>query len=72
MSRTDYRVTTKHPAGYRDGTHTLTVNLNRDGTRYVTGGGFGCSRDYNTFDDATAIRSLLREHMMTATEIAPA
>lgn len=60
----NYTIQTTHPAGYRDGTHVVTVRTNRDGTRYVSGGGFGCSRDYRTTSDVDAITSLLRENGM--------
>jgi hypothetical protein len=61
---TSYKITTKHPAGYRDGTHEVTVRVNANGTRYVSGGGFGCSRDYWAKTDKAAITSLLAENGM--------
>ncbi len=59
-----YAITTKHPAGYRDGTHVVTVDVNRDGTRTVKGGGFGCSRDYRASTDKAAVNALLAENGM--------
>lgn len=73
MNRKTYQVTTKHPTGYMDGRHELTVNVNDykngNGARYVSGAGFGCSRDYLVKTDAEAIRLLLAEHAMTALKI---
>jgi hypothetical protein len=65
MIRTTYRIVTKHPTGYRDGSHTVAVHENADGSRYVTGENFGCSRDYRTDSNISAIRLLLAEHLMT-------
>lgn len=60
-----YRITTVHPTGYRDGEHTVEVRQNKDGvTRYVSGGGFGCSRDYWTPLNTVAIANLLAENGM--------
>ena len=62
MARKSYKVTTKHPNGYKDGEHVLDVAINSDGTRYVTGRGWGCSRDYAVKTDREAIVCLLREN----------
>lgn len=69
MNSKTYLVTTKHPAGYMDGTHELTVSINSNGTRYVKGKGFGCSRDYIADSDSRAIKTFLPEHGMTAVKI---
>jgi len=79
-SRKKYEVTTKHPTGYMDGTHVLTVNQHPNdakwgasaGKRFVDGSGFGCSRDYDATTDESAIRTFLSEHAMKATNIKPA
>lgn len=68
MKEMTYDVTTTHPAQYRDGTHRLTVKENRDGSRFVHGAGFGCSRDYHTPNALVAISMFLREHAMTVTK----
>lgn len=63
---TTYRIETKHPTGYNDGTHEVRVHFSRlDGTRFVDGASFGCSRDYRVKTDVEAIRLLLSEHAMT-------
>lgn len=67
--RTTYRITTDHPNGYRDGEHEVTVTTikNNQTNRYVksvSGGGFGCSRDYETPSDMVAIANLLTENGM--------
>lgn len=67
--RINYRITTVHPTGYRDGDHEVivTTEKNHQNNRYqkhVSGGGFGCSRDYETFSDAVAIANLLAENGM--------
>lgn len=72
-TRTTYRVTTVHPAGYMDDTHELTVTTtkNHQTNRYVksvSGKGFGCSRDYQTPSDAVAISNLLAENGMRAVQ----
>lgn len=72
---TTYRITTVHPTGYRDGEHEVRVVRNpvHDGipeSRYVTGGGFGCSRDYTTPSDTVAISNLLAEHGMRMVRMA--
>ncbi len=68
-TRRIYNVKVNHPTGYHDGTHQLTVNDNPSGKScYVSGGEFGCSRDYAA-DDITAIRTFLSEHACTLISI---
>lgn len=62
--RTSYRVTTKHTTGYMDGQHVLTVNQNPNGSLYITGTGFGCSRDYQTRNHKEALKTFLAENGM--------
>jgi len=51
----------------------VTVSVNRDGkTRYVTGAGLGCSRDYATPSDAVAVSNLLLENGMRVLKMNPA
>lgn len=69
-----YRITTVHPAGFKDGEHEVRVIRNPvvDGfpeSRYVTGSTFGCSRDYVTPSDTVAIQNLLTEHNMRMTKM---
>lgn len=64
MKRREYQVVTKHSNGYMDGTHVLEVTQNANGTYYVKGRGFGCSRDYNVSDPTSAILELLSENAM--------
>ncbi len=72
MKRKTYKITTRHPNGYRDGEHEVTVTINQDGTRYVSGGWFGCSRDYKVDGDRGAVRMLLAENGMRLVEMKPA
>ncbi len=65
MNRTTYQIVTRHPTGYKDGTHAVDVCINSNGTRYVSGGLVGCSRDYAVAKDVDAIRMQLSEHSMT-------
>lgn len=60
----DYIVTVKHPTDFFQGEYLLTVKptTGRQGMRYVSGAKFGCSRDYVTDSDESAIRFLLVEH----------
>jgi hypothetical protein len=72
--RQNYEIETVHPAGYRDGKHTVTVTTtkNHQTNRYVkcvSGGGFGCSRDYETPSDSIAINNLMMENGMRAIRI---
>jgi len=69
MKRTDYRITTLHPNGFRDGEHVVTVTTSKNHqtnrlTKSVGGGGFGCSRDYETPLDIVAITNLAAENGM--------
>jgi hypothetical protein len=64
MVRRKYLVRTRHPRGFRDGLKIVTVNVNPDGTRFVSGGGLGCSRNYRTGCDMRAVDCLLSEHAM--------
>ena len=65
MTRTTYSITTKHSNGYRDGVHEVNVTTDNKGLKSVSGGGFGCSRDYATDKDITAIKFLIAENGMT-------
>jgi len=47
----------------------IAVRFRNGKSLYVKGIGFGCSRDYVTTDDATAIRNMLAEHGSTAKTI---
>lgn len=69
MSKT-FIVTTQHPTGWKDGEHRLVVHEShgKPGCFYVTGAGFGCSRDYRGTEEH-AIRMLLSEHACTAVKI---
>ena len=60
----DYIVTVKHPTDFFKGKYLLTVQptAGRQGMRYVVGAKFGCSRDYVTDSDESAICFLLCEH----------
>lgn len=61
--RTEYEIETTHPSYPRNqGTFRVEVTANPDGTRYVKGSPFGCSRDYHTTSDKSAIEQLLHEH----------
>lgn len=69
--RTNYKIETVHPNGHRDGEHlvTVTTTKNHQTNRYtksVSGGGFGCSRDYETPSDSVAINNLMVENGMRA------
>lgn len=68
-SRVNYNVQTSHPTKYKDGWHILTVNRQDDGTCYITGQGWGCSRDYAIPKDVDAIRTFLAEHAMQAMKV---
>ncbi len=73
--RKTYTVTTKHPTGYLDGMHEITVTRTPafrriPESRYCDAVNLGCSRDYPTKSDEDAIRRFLSEHAMTATSIA--
>lgn len=63
MKRTTYLATVSH-AHYAplNGELEFAVTTNNDGTRYVKNGKMGCSRDYKTSSDETAIRYLCSEH----------
>lgn len=67
LKRTErhYLIETRHPNGYKDGEHRVTVIRRPDGTRAVDAVDFGYSRDYDVIDDASAIKALLREHATT-------
>lgn len=80
-TRVEYNVTTKHPTGYADGVHKITVTtttiVGDDGdttrVRRCNADTFGASRDFHDFtaaNDAAAIRLWLGEHACTATAIA--
>lgn len=69
VKRTNYQIETVHPAGYRDGIHVVTVTTTKNHqnnrlVKCVSGGGFGCSRDYETPSDTVAIQNLLAENGM--------
>jgi hypothetical protein len=69
VTRTSYRITTVHPTGYRDGEHVVEVSTRKNFStnrleKNVSGGGFGCSRDYSTPSDTVAIQNLLAENGM--------
>lgn len=68
-AKQQYQIETRHPAGYMDGTHFVTVTTETNGSRYVDGRGFGCSRDYPVTSDKTAIVMLLRENGMSLLSI---
>jgi len=59
--RTRYQIGTANHAGVKE-THIVEVSTNSDGSRYVVGREFGCSRDYRVADDKTAVKMLLAEH----------
>lgn len=61
--KTLYWIETHHPImPSLCGWHEAEVTENPNGTRYVNSSEFGCSRDYVTDSDRTAIEMLLREH----------
>lgn len=53
--------------GHQAGQHTLTVADNADGSRYVSGRSWGCSRDYRVASDREALALLLGEYVATMT-----
>lgn len=68
-TRTTYTIETVHPTGYRDGIHVVTVTTTKNHrtsrlVKSVSGGGFGCSREYDTPSDTIAIQNLLAENGM--------
>lgn len=80
-TRTEYNVTTKHPTGYADGVHKITVTTttitNDDNTTTTVfrcnADQFGASRDFYQFaaaDAFAAIRLWLAEHACVAVAIA--
>lgn len=73
-ARITYRITTEHPNGYRDGEHEVTVTTTKNHQtnrlqKCVSGGGFGCSREYETIYDTVAIQNLLAENGMRMTRM---
>jgi hypothetical protein len=63
MNRRKYKVTISHPTGFHKGTKVLTINETpgRQGLVFITGEGFGCSRDYLK-SDKEAIKEFMTEH----------
>lgn len=62
MKKKTFTVTLTHPTGYHQGSHTVNVMDNGNGTMYCTAGGFGCSRDYYTEEPKEALRLFFAEH----------
>jgi hypothetical protein len=68
-NRQIYQIEVVHPTtGFHTGTHVVTV-ATETRTRYVTGLGFGCSRDYLADTDEQAIKEFLAEHGCKVTNI---
>jgi uncharacterized protein (DUF2141 family) len=49
-------------SGYHAGNHNVRVVSDRDGSKYVSGSPFGCSRNYFVSTDREAINRLMVEH----------
>lgn len=83
MRQTQYNVTTNH-SKWPDGCGTFTLTVHYEplpagseygtvtGKRFVSGGPFGCSRDYFVANDLDAIAALLAEHATTIVKIVDA
>ena len=63
-----YFVTTKHPTGWQDGTHTFECKQDiGSGGWYAVAEGFGCSKTYATAD--RAIRAMCADHACVVTAL---